>query len=47
MTQQPPPDTDALVLDTASPALRPVDLGRVRSDIAARLAQTIQTGVRT
>lgn len=36
----------SLSLDTASPALRLVDLGRVRSDVAARLAQAIQTGVR-
>ncbi|MEN8655547.1 hypothetical protein ABCR94_37930 [Streptomyces sp. 21So2-11] len=47
MTQQPPPDTGALVPDTASPALRLIGLGRVRSDVAARLAQAIQTGVRT
>ncbi|MBT2430585.1 hypothetical protein J7F02_34710 [Streptomyces sp. ISL-112] len=34
----------SLSVGTASPALRLVDLGRVRSDVAARLAQAIQTG---
>ncbi|MEU1124164.1 hypothetical protein ABZ371_11495 [Streptomyces sp. NPDC005899] len=36
----------SLSVDTASPALRLVDLGRVRSDVAARLAQALRTGVR-
>ncbi|MEK8141544.1 hypothetical protein NKH18_00980 [Streptomyces sp. M10(2022)] len=36
----------SLSVDAASPALRLVDLGRVRSDVAARLAQAIQTGDR-
>lgn len=35
----------SLSVDTASPSLRLVDLGRVRSDVAARLAQAIQSGV--
>ncbi|MFD4262226.1 hypothetical protein ACFWR9_32505 [Streptomyces sp. NPDC058534] len=36
----------SLGIDSASPALRLVELGRVRSDVAARLAQAIQRGGR-
>nr|WSZ99542.1 hypothetical protein OH820_31290 [Streptomyces sp. NBC_00857] len=34
----------SLSVDPASPALRLVELGRVRSDVAARLAEVIQRG---
>ncbi|MER5359830.1 hypothetical protein [Streptomyces sp. NPDC002785] len=36
----------SLSVDTASPALRLVELGRVRADVAARLAQALQRGGR-
>ncbi|MFF3275875.1 hypothetical protein ACFYWU_33790 [Streptomyces chrestomyceticus] len=36
----------SLSVDAASPALRLVDLGRVRCDVAARLAQALQQGGR-
>ncbi|MGW1817847.1 hypothetical protein ACWCQM_30290 [Streptomyces sp. NPDC002125] len=32
----------SLRVDPASPALRLVELGRVRADVAARLAETLQ-----
>ncbi|MER7764144.1 hypothetical protein [Streptomyces sp. NPDC097619] len=34
----------SLSVDGASPALRLVELGRVRSDVAARLAEALQRG---
>ncbi|KIF67738.1 hypothetical protein HY68_02325 [Streptomyces sp. AcH 505] len=34
----------SLSVDTASPALRLVELGRVRADVAARLAEALQRG---
>lgn len=34
----------SLSVDTASPALRLIELGRVRADVAARLAQALQQG---
>ncbi|WP_344049830.1 hypothetical protein [Streptomyces thermoalcalitolerans] len=33
-------------VDAASPQLRPIELGRVRADVAARLAQALQQGGR-
>lgn len=35
----------SLSVDTASPALRLIELGRVRADVAARLAEALQQGV--
>nr|WSU75149.1 hypothetical protein OG499_20360 [Streptomyces anulatus] len=34
----------SLGVDPASPALRLVELGRVRADVAARLAEALQRG---
>ncbi|MEU9589842.1 hypothetical protein AB0D84_08935 [Streptomyces sp. NPDC048193] len=34
----------SLAVDVASPQLRLVELGRVRSDVAARLAEALQRG---
>jgi len=34
----------SLAVDSASPALRLVELGRVRADVAARLAEALQRG---
>ncbi|AGK80443.1 hypothetical protein ACH4FV_32900 [Streptomyces anulatus] len=36
----------SLRVDPASPALRLVELGRVRADVAARLAEALQRGGR-
>ncbi|PZT72268.1 MULTISPECIES: hypothetical protein [unclassified Streptomyces] len=36
----------SLGVDIASPALRLVELGRVRADVAARLAEVLQRGGR-
>lgn len=36
----------SLSVDSASPALRLIELGRVRSDVAARLAEALQRGGR-
>ncbi|TYR63196.1 hypothetical protein [Streptomyces parvus] len=36
----------SLSVDSASPALRLIELGRVRSDVAARLAEALQLGGR-
>lgn len=36
----------SLNVDTASPELRLVELGRVRGDVAARLAEALQRGGR-
>ncbi|QGZ49495.1 hypothetical protein GPZ77_14920 [Streptomyces sp. QHH-9511] len=35
----------SLRVDPASPALKLVELGRVRADVAARLAEALQQGV--
>ncbi|MFI2634729.1 hypothetical protein ACH5A2_30755 [Streptomyces collinus] len=36
----------SLSVDPASPQLKLVELGRVRADVAARLAEALQRGVR-